>query len=159
MESEIDVIRSLNHENIIKCVDVYKTKENYFLVTEYCPHGDLSELIKLQKYITEDKAIEIMGQILNGYKYLMGRNIIHRDLKPANVMRFGSQWKIGDFGFSCFCKEDYVLEKLYVGTPFYMPPEALELSKYSCRSDIFALGIIFYEMLTGETPWPAKDEK
>jgi serine/threonine protein kinase len=52
----------------------------------------------------------------------MSKNIIHRDLKPANIMRFGSQWKIGDFGFARYCKEDYVLEKLYVGTPFYMPP-------------------------------------
>jgi serine/threonine protein kinase len=63
-----------------------------------------------------------MKQILNGYKYLVAKNVIHRDLKPANVMRFGSQWKIGDFGFSRYCKEDYILEKIYMGTPTYMPP-------------------------------------
>lgn len=88
----------------------------------------------------------------------MSKNIIHRDLKPANIMRFSSQWKIGDFGFAKYCKEDYVLEKLHVGTPFYMPLEAIEMSKYSAKSDIFALGVILYEMLTGETPWPAKDQ-
>lgn len=63
-----------------------------------------------------------MKQILNGYKYLMSKNILHRDLKPSNVMRFGNVWKIGDFGFAKYCKGEYLLEKLYVGTPFYMPP-------------------------------------
>ncbi len=83
---------------------MYKTEANYFLVTEYCPHGDLSELIKIQKSITEDRAIPIMRQILEGYKYLMSKNIIHRDLKPANIMRFTGDWKIGDFGFAKYCK-------------------------------------------------------
>ena len=71
---------------------------------EYCPHGDLGELVRLQNFITEDKVIPIMKQILDGYKYLMSKNVIHRDLKPANIMRFGNQWKIGDFGFAKYCK-------------------------------------------------------
>lgn len=83
---------------------MYKTDLNYFLVMEYCPHGDLADLVRLQHFITEDKVIPIMKQILDGYKYLMSKNIIHRDLKPANIMRFGNQWKIGDFGFAKYCK-------------------------------------------------------
>ena len=52
----------------------------------------------------------------------MGKNIIHRDLKPANIMRFGSTWKIGDFGFAVYCNEDFILDQINVGTPLYMPP-------------------------------------
>ena len=74
-------------------------------MTEYCPHGDLEELIKLQKRVAEDRALTIMKQIIDGYKYLLTRNIIHRDLKPANIMRFGNKWKIGDFGFSRYAPQ------------------------------------------------------
>lgn len=62
-------------------------------------------MIRLQSYITEDKVIPIIKQIIDGYKYLISKNIIHRDLKPANIMRFGNQWKIGDFGFAKYSKE------------------------------------------------------
>ena len=95
---------SLNHRNVMKCIDVIKTPRVYYLVTEYCPHGNLEELIKLQKCIPEDRAILIMKQVVDGYKALMAKGIIHRDLKPANIMRFGNQWKIGDFGFAKYCK-------------------------------------------------------
>ena len=122
---------------------------------EYCPHGDLEELIRFQKFIPEDRAILIMKQILEGYKALAAKNIIHRDLKPANVMRFGNKWKIGDFGFARYCKEEFLLEKIHVGTPLYLPLECLTLNKYSFKSDVFSLGVIYYEMLFGNTPWPA----
>lgn len=90
---------------------------------------------------------------------MMSKNIIHRDLKPANIMRFGSTWKLGDFGFAALCNEDFILDKMNVGTPLYMPPESLYFNKYSYKTDIFSIGIIFYEMLTGMTPWPSKSEK
>lgn len=105
LETEIQILCSLKHPHIIGCIDVFKTEKNYFLVTEYCPHGDLDELIKIQKSISEDKAIPIMMQILDAYKHLISKKIIHRDLKPANIMRFGNNWKIGDFGFAKYCKE------------------------------------------------------
>ena len=105
LDMEIQTLMSINHPNVIRCLDVIKTPKIYYLITEYCPHGDLDDLIKLQKYIPEDRAILIMKQIVDGYKALMAKRIIHRDLKPANIMRFGNSWKIGDFGFARFCKE------------------------------------------------------
>lgn len=96
-----------------------------------------------------------MKQIIAGYKYLISKNIIHRDLKPANIMCFGNKWKIADFGFARYCKSEYILDKVHVGTPLYLAPESLSMSKYSFKGDLFALGVIFYEMLTGETPWPS----
>lgn len=73
-------------------------------------------------------------------------------------MRFGSVWKIGDFGFATYCLDDFVLDEMNVGTPLYMPPESIYYNKYSFKTDIFSLGIIFYQMLTGSTPWPSTTE-
>lgn len=87
---------------------------------------------------------------------MLKKGVIHRDLKPANIMRHGNTWKIGDFGFSIFCKAEFYFDKLNVGTPLYMPLEALKTNKYSFKSDVFALGIILYEMLNGKTPWDCK---
>ena len=109
LEMEINTLMSINHPNVMKCIEVVKTPKVYYLIMEYCPHGDLEGLIKLQKYIPEDRAILIMKQVLEGYKALLAKGIIHRDLKPANIMRVGDKWKIGDFGFARFCKEEFLL--------------------------------------------------
>ena len=62
-------------------------------------------MIKLQGHLTEDRALAIMIQIIDAFKYLVSKGIIHRDIKPANIMRFGNNWKIGDFGFARYCTE------------------------------------------------------
>lgn len=74
-------------------------------------------------------------------------------------MRFGNKWKIGDFGFARYCPQEFVLEKINLGTPLYMPMECIQCNKYSFKSDIYALGIIFYELITGETPWNGRNQK
>jgi len=84
---------------------------------------------------------------------LSKRFIFHRDLKPANIFRSGDTWKIGDFGFSLVCRGESFFDKINVGTPLYMPLESLKTNKYSFKSDIFAIGIILYEIVTGRTPW------
>ena len=89
LEMEIKTLMSIDHPNVMKCLEVIKTPIRYYMVMEYCPHGDLEDLIKLQKYIPEDRAIVIMRQVLEGYKALLAKGIIHRDLKPANIMRVG----------------------------------------------------------------------
>lgn len=88
---------------------------------EYCPHGNLLEYIHQKKKVSEDNAIEIMEQIIAGYKHLIQKGIIHRDIKPANVMRVGNKWKLADFGFAV--KTFYGFkDRMNVGTPLYMAP-------------------------------------
>lgn len=86
---------------------------------EYCPHGDLATYISQKKKLPEHSIIDIMSQIIDGYKYLAKEGILHRDLKPANVLRNGKIWKISDFGFSI--KSGSFVDDLNVGTPLYMP--------------------------------------
>ena len=100
-----------------------------------------------------------MNQILNGYIKMQSCGIIHRDLKPANIFLKNRSIKIADFGFAMKLSDSKKYSSYNVGSPVYMPPEALNENKYSFKSDIWALGVIFYEMLTGKTPWRAKTEK
>jgi len=97
-----------------------------------------------------------MKQILTGYKSLYKHQIIHRDLKPANIFLKNGEVKIADFGFAMKSSEGKKYCNYNVGSPVYMPPEALNENKYSYKSDIWAFGVIFFEMLTGRTPWRAK---
>ena len=106
----------------------------------------------------EAVAREVMGEIIEGVKYLLGKGILHRDLKPANILSNRRNWKIADFGFAMWSQEE-VTTKYNVGTPLYMPLEALQNNTYSPLTDIFSLGIIYHEMLTGSTPWECKHEK
>lgn len=99
-----------------------------------------------------------MSHIISGYKYLISCGIIHRDLKPANILRTGNIWKIADFGFAIQSGNE-IKTQYNVGTPLYMPPEALVQNIYSSKSDIFSIGIIFYELLVGNTPWESRTQK
>jgi serine/threonine protein kinase len=81
--------------------------------------------------------------------------IVHRDLKPANIFKHSKTWKLGDFGFSINCTTE-IKTRHNVGTPLYMPLESLLKNIYSPESDIFAVGVIIFEMMTGITPWECK---
>jgi serine/threonine protein kinase len=94
LEAEIEIHRHLLHENILRLHEVIKTPYFYYLILEYCPHGNLHEYIKQKKKLSEGNAVEIMEQVLAGYRYLIEEGVIHRDLKPANILR------IGNFGAS-----------------------------------------------------------
>lgn len=101
-----------------------------------------------------------MEQIVQGYLNFARKNIIHRDLKPANILiTEDKQLKIADFGFAIKTQDAAKSNKYNVGSPLYMAPESLKRNQYTLKTDIWALGVIFYEMLIGETPWKAKNEK
>lgn len=148
-----------NCENIIEVYDIYSTKNNTYIITELCDGGDLSKLISNKKTINENEAVNLMNQVISGYTNVYNRGIIHRDLKPANIFLKNNEIKLADFGFAMRQSDCKKTSSYNVGSPVYMPPEALNENKYSFKSDIWALGVIYYEMLTGKTPWRAKTEK
>ena len=158
LEREVEIHGSLEHEHIAKLEEVIKTKDHYYLVMEYCPHGNLHEYIAQKKQLTEANALEILHQLISAYKYLLAQGIVHRDIKPANVLRVGKKWKISDFGFASRARFGF-RDRLNVGTPLYMAPEALLRSFYSYKSDLYALGVVLYEMLEGHVPHEARTEK
>lgn len=95
---------------------------------------------------------------MKGSKYLQANGIIHRDLKPANILMKNGVCKISDFGFAKSLDEENAVMRSIVGTPLYMSPQILKRTKYTAKSDIWSIGLIYYEMLHGKTPWPANNE-
>ncbi len=143
LESQIAIHKSLEHEHIVKLHEVIKTSHHYYLILEYCPHGNLSEYIAQKKVLTQANTIEIFKQIFLGYRYLISQGVIHRDLKPANILRVGNKWKISDFGFAVKSRIGFK-DRINVGTPLYMAPQTIKLNCYSHKSDIYSLGIVVY---------------
>ena len=113
----------LDHNNIVKCYDVFDTPNIIYLVMEWCESGDLAQYIANSrgKPTEEIKAIDFMEQVIEGYRYLVKEGILHRDLKPANILLTGNTLKIADFGFAVKGKKT-LIDSMNVGTPLYMPP-------------------------------------
>lgn len=96
-------MKTLDHPNVVKCFDVYKTQTNCYIITELCQGGDLLNYLTRRGKLEESVAVSIMQEIVEGVQYLLRRGILHRDLKPANIINNRKNWKIADFGFAIFC--------------------------------------------------------
>lgn len=154
LEQEILCQKSVSSENIVKLIEVQKTENNFYLILEYCEGGDLGNFLKKNGPVAEDIARRWIQQIIEGFKVLQEKSIIHRDLKTQNILlteeSFSAVLKLADFGLSRFIDDD--LAKTWVGTPLYMAPEIFNCEEYGPKADIWSLGLVFYEMLTGELP-------
>jgi serine/threonine protein kinase len=164
---EIKIMKELNHPNIIRMYDIIYDKEydNVHLILEYAPDGNLSDYLKRKGPIGEAYAKVYMKQLSLGLHYLLTRSnpIIHRDLKPQNILMFGDYGiKLTDFGFARNIQANDLLNT-FCGTPLYMAPELLLPSKdksnkiYTSKVDLWSIGIILYEMLTGKIPSYSKN--
>ncbi|EGR34357.1 protein kinase domain protein [Ichthyophthirius multifiliis] len=127
---------------------------------EYCADGDLkSHLEKRGGKLPESEAVQYFRQICEGFKELYKNNIIHRDIKPANILLHKGVAHITDFGFArCLDSTgmNSQLKLTYLGTPLYMSPQILAEENFSSKCDIWSLGMMFYELLYGRTPWTGK---
>ena len=154
LEQEIQCQRSVSSDNIVKLLDVQKTENNFYLILEYCKGGDLSTYIKKNGKVSEQVAQIWLRQIAEAFRVLSEKNIIHRDLKLQNILMTETSTsavlKLADFGLSRFLEDD--LAKTWVGTPLYMAPEIVNCQKYDSKADIWSLGLVFYELVTGTLP-------
>ena len=126
IQSEIEIMKRVEHDNIVKLLDVYQTNNNMYIVTEFCQEGDLRGYIKKKKRLGEMGALKFLRDIIGGFKYLHSQEIIHRDMKPANLLLSEGVCKISDFGFAKNLEygENTVMRSI-VGTPLYMSPQIL----------------------------------
>ena len=161
--NESNILAKLDHQNIIKFYDVFESKKPKHMiniVTEYADGGDLSEKIKERKNknnnFTESEILDYFTQICLAIKHIHEKKIIHRDLKSGNIflMKNGLV-KLGDFGIAKGFQKTIDKAKTMVGTPYYLSPEILESKPYDSKSDIWALGVLLYEMMTFKMPFNA----
>jgi serine/threonine protein kinase/Tfp pilus assembly protein PilF len=155
--NELTTARKIGHRNVCRMYDLNKEKDNYYITMEFVSGGDLKKLIRRTKQLAVGTAISIAKQICNGLKEAHSLGIVHRDLKPNNIMIDDDGIvRIMDFGIARAIKEKGITGAgVMIGTPEYMSPEQVEAKEVDQRSDIYSLGIILYEMLTGRIPFEA----
>jgi serine/threonine-protein kinase len=160
-EREAQSLANLQHENIIHVYDYYEERGALFIVMEYVEGIDLYDLLDRCGRLPYDVAAIIAMQVARALDYVHYRGIVHRDIKPANVMisRQGGV-KLMDFGIARDQNFGDLTEAgTGIGTPAYMSPEQILGDKLNARSDIFSLGIVLYQMVTGRKPFIEDEEK
>ena len=156
--NEVDIMKRLDHPNIVKLYEFHEDEFNLYLIMDLCTGGELLESILTNKCFSEYQAADYMKQLISTVVYMHSLHIVHRDLKPENMLienAKSSNIKLIDFGASIY----YASKKpmtLRVGTVSYIAPEVIN-QKYTEKCDIWSCGVIMYLLLTGMLPFKHKD--
>ncbi len=156
---EARLMMDFNNDHIVQVHDHFKEGDNYFIVEEFVDGISLEELIRRERYLSNEAATLILFEVATALKYAHDRDVVHRDIKPGNVLisRRG-EVKLVDFGIATSREElenGLTRAGVMLGTPAYVAPEQIDDPRaVDRRSDIYSLGIVLYEMLTGRTPYP-----
>lgn len=165
---EAKILEVLNHPNITRFREVYKTKKGKLcIVMDYCDGGDLQTKVKNQyklrtssgkpQYFDENEVLNWFTQICLALKHVHDKKILHRDLKSQNLfLTKRGILKLGDFGIARVLSNTKSKAKTVVGTPYYLSPEIIRNEGYSFKSDIWSLGVLLYEMAALQPPFNAQ---
>ena len=164
-QTELNLLRTTDHPNIIKLYDIYEDNKYIYLIMEECNGGEffdsLAKRAKEKNMYTEKECARIFKQILEAVNYLHAHGVCHRDLKPENILFSNvaddSCLKLIDFGLSKVLDGESNMKKT-VGTTFYMAPEVIQ-GNYNEKCDLWSCGIILYIMLCGKPPFYSQDEE
>ncbi|KAI0389591.1 hypothetical protein F5Y17DRAFT_448376 [Xylariaceae sp. FL0594] len=154
IEAEIDLLKNLHHDNIVKYIGFVKSADCLNIILEYCENGSLHSICKAYGKFPENLVGVYMTQVLQGLQYLHDQGVIHRDIKGANILTTkDGKVKLADFGVSTSALAGPDKEAQVVGTPYWMAPEIIELSGATPASDIWSLGCTVIELLSGKPPY------
>ncbi|XP_041644167.1 serine/threonine-protein kinase ULK1a [Cheilinus undulatus] len=161
---EIKILKELKHENIVRLLDYQEIGGCVYLVMEYCNGGDLAEYLHSKGTLSEDTIRVFLQQIAQAMKVLQSKGILHRDLKPQNILLCHPEGrrsspintciKIADFGFARHLQTNTMAATL-CGSPMYMAPEVIMSQTYDAKADLWSIGTIVYQCLTGKAPFHA----
>eukprot|EP00117_Sycon_ciliatum_P002175 scpid75731/ scgid7518/ Calcium/calmodulin-dependent protein kinase type 1; CaM kinase I; CaM kinase I alpha len=160
LENEVNVLKKVEHPNIIKLIELYESKNHVYLVMEIVTGGELFDRIVDKGQYSELDASQLVRQVLGGVKYLHDLGVVHRDLKPENLLYWDkteeSKIMISDFGLSKM--DDVSMMSTACGTPGYVAPEVLAQKPYNHMVDMWSLGVICYILLCGYPPFYADND-
>uniref|UniRef100_A0A8C1IMK6 non-specific serine/threonine protein kinase n=1 Tax=Cyprinus carpio TaxID=7962 RepID=A0A8C1IMK6_CYPCA len=161
---EIKILKELKHENIVALHDFQETASSVYLVMEYCNGGDLADHLHSKGTLSEDTIRVFLQQIAGAMRVLQAKGIIHRDLKPQNILLShpagrkshsnNTCIKIADFGFARYLQNNMMAATL-CGSPMYMAPEVIMSQSYDAKADLWSIGTIVFQCLTGKAPFQA----
>lgn len=154
VNAEIQVLRHLDHPQIIKLYEVYESHKYIHLMLPFLEGGELFERIKSKERYKESDAAKVMFKFLSALDYLASKRVVHRDLKPENLILANkhddNDLKIADFGFATILTDEQPTCTLRCGSPGYVAPEVLLDEGYGCAADVFSAGAIMYVVLSGK---------
>jgi serine/threonine protein kinase len=154
-QQEIKAAGRLNHPNIVTIYDVGKTEQCAYMAMEFLEGQELKEIIASGRLLPADQIVDIIAMVADGLWFAHQQDIVHRDVKPSNIMvQKGGMAKITDFGIARLPNSAVkTMTGLILGSPRYMSPEQVIGKSIDARSDIFSLGVVLYEALTGVAPF------
>ena len=161
---EVRILSELKHPCIVEYVDsfVASSEERLYIVMAYCESGNLQDRIKeaieKQKWLDEQLIIGWFSQVALALAFIHGKHILHRDVKPENVFltQGGRCVKLGDFGFTRTMNNTLELALTKCGTPYYLSPEQCKCEPYNAKADVWAAGIVLYELLALQVPFKGR---
>lgn len=158
--NEAKIQAKLNHPNIATIYDFFEFENKHYVVMEFVEGESISRIIKHIGAFDIDIALSIFKQILSGLMYAHSKNVIHKDIKTSNFLLTPNTVKIIDFGIAQILDGSAKNTKteMLIGTPNYMSPEQISGSGVDQRTDIYSLGVVFYELITGKVPFDIKTD-
>jgi hypothetical protein len=156
---EARIMMDFKHDHIVQVYDHFKEGSSYYIAEEYVDGVSLEQLIKRERYLSNEAAALIFYEVCKGLQHAHEKGVIHRDMKPGNILISNQgEVKLVDFGIATSLEdseEGLTRDGMTLGTPSYIPPEQIDNAKsVDRRADIYSLGVVLYEMLTGKTPFP-----
>jgi len=154
--TEVDMMNTLKHPNIVRYIASYKVGEFVWVVMEFMSGGSLTDILELHKYldITEDCIAKIMLESLKALEYIHSLHRIHRDIKSDNILLdITGEIKLADFGYTVQLTESKNKRNTTIGTPYWEAPEVITGDPYDSKVDIWSLGVMALELAEGEPPY------
>ena len=156
---EARIMMDFKHDNIVQVYDHFKDGSSYYIAEEFVDGVSLEQLIKRERYLSNEAAALIFYEVCKALQHAHEKGVIHRDMKPGNILISNQgEVKLVDFGIATSMEdseEGLTRDGMTLGTPSYIPPEQIDNAKsVDQRADIYSLGVVLYEMLTGKTPFP-----
>ena len=162
--NEINILKQIDHPNVVKIFEFYNSEDAYYLITEYCEGGELFKIISDKKKLSEIQCAYIMYQVLSAIKYCHKLKIMHRDLKPENILIYKHNKekdyydvKICDFGTSQIFKRGE-WQSQPCGSVYYVAPEVIN-KKYNSKCDLWSVGVIMFMLLSNKAPFGGKNDR
>lgn len=152
--TEAEIAGQLSHPSIVTIYDIGEDGDLIYMVMEYIEGEDLENFVNRRHLLPLRKVLDVVAGVADALDYAHGAGVIHRDIKPANIMILKTGGiKVTDFGIAKAISSSRTKTGVILGTPNYMSPEQIMGQKIDHRSDIFSLGVLFFQLLTGETPF------